>query len=140
MTGFLLDTNILAELRKHDRCNLGVQSWFDTVDDGSLFLSVLVIGEVRRGVELLRRRDPTAAGQLDAWLHRIKAQFQPRIIGVDSDICELWGGLGLEQPVPPIDGLIAATALFHDLVLVTRNVSDVERTGVRLLNPFSEAL
>ncbi|TVR16534.1 MAG: type II toxin-antitoxin system VapC family toxin [Planctomycetota bacterium] len=140
MTGYLLDTNILAELRKHDRCNPGVSNWFDTVDDGSVFLSVLVIGEVRRGVELLRRRDPAAAAQLDAWLHRIKAQFASRIIGIDSDICELWGGLGLQQPAPPIDGLLAATALFHDLVLVTRNVSDVQRIGVRLHNPFSRVV
>lgn len=138
MTSFLLDTHILSELRKRERCNPGVQTWFQEVDDNSIFLSVLVIGEIRRGVELLRRRDQTAAGQLDAWLHRIKAQFSRRILGVDTDICELWGGLGLQQPIPPIDGPLAATALFHDLVLVTRNSADVERTGAQYLNPFTE--
>lgn len=137
MTGFLLDTNILAELRKRDRCDAGVRTWFDAADDDHLHLSVLVLGEVRRGVELLRRRDPAAASQLDAWVHRIKSQFSARTLGINADICEIWGTLGLQQPVPPIDGLLAATALCHDLVLVTRNVADLERTGARLLNPFN---
>ncbi len=136
VSGFLLDTNILAELRKREAGNAGVRQWFAEVADEHLYLSVLVIGEVRRGVELLRRRDPIAAAQLDAWLHRMKAQFGSRIVGIDSDICELWGSIGLQQPVPPIDGLLAATALFHDMVLVTRNVADIERTGVRYVNPF----
>ncbi len=137
--GYLIDTNILAEIRKHERCNPGIRRWFTQVDDDSLYLSVLVLGEIRRGIELLRRRDSVAAGQLDAWLHRISAQFTHRILTIDRNICDIWGGLGLQQPVPPIDGLLAATALFHDLVLVTRNTNDIQRTGVHHLNPFSES-
>ena len=138
MSGYLLDTNVLAELRKRERGNAGVSAWFAAVDDDQLYLSVLVVGEIRRGVELLRRRDPAAAGQLDAWLLRLKANYASRILSVNSDISELWGSLGLQQPIPPIDGLLAATALFHGLTFVTRNVADIERSGVTYLNPFSE--
>lgn len=108
------------------------------VDDDELYLSVLVIGEIRRGIERLRKRDSRSAQHLESWLMRIKAQFGDRILAIGEEIGELWGELGLEQPVPPIDGLLAASALYHNMTLVTRNTDDVERTGVALLNPFTE--
>lgn len=137
VSGYLLDTNVLSELRKRELCNAGVMKWFASTEEKSMFLSVLVLGEIRHGVELLRRRNATQAQQLDAWLHRISAQFAHHILPVDGAIADLWGSLGLEQPIPPIDGLLAATALYHGLTLVTRNASDTERTGVDVLNPFS---
>ena len=137
MNGFLLDTNVVSELRKKQRCDAGVRRWFSEVAADELFLSVLVIGELRGGVERIRRRDSAAARALDAWLRRLEHAYQDHILPVTLEICDRWGRLGVEQPLSPIDGLLAATALQHDLALVTRNVPDVARSGVDVLNPFS---
>lgn len=139
MIGFLLDTNIISELRKQDRMNAGLREWWADSQDSQLWLSVLVLGELRRGVELLRRRDNDAAQALDDWLDGLVDQFADRLLPVDERVAEAWGRLGVPDPVPVVDGLLAATALVQDLTLVTRNVTDVERTGVSVLNPFSEA-
>jgi hypothetical protein len=136
LTAFLLDTNVVSELRKGERADPGVLGWFEAVDSDELYLSVLVIGEIRRGIELIRRRDPSSAQSLEAWLARLRRQFAERILPVDDEVAQLWGTLGLEQPLPPIDGLLAATALCHGLVLVTRNEADVSRAPIRVLNPF----
>ena len=137
MNGFLLDTNVVSELRKKQRCDAGVRRWFSEVAADELFLSVLVIGELRGGVERIRRRDSAAARALDAWLRRLEHAYQDHILPVTLEICDRWGRLGVEQPLSPIDGLLAATALQHDLAFVTRNVPDVARSGVDVLNPFS---
>ncbi|MEQ8276309.1 MAG: type II toxin-antitoxin system VapC family toxin [Deltaproteobacteria bacterium] len=134
---FLLDTNILSELRKGDRANVGVRTWFEAVDDDAIFLSVLVIGELRRGVERIRRRDPAAAGSLDSWLTAVTTQHEERILPVSQRIAEVWGRFGVPDPVPVVHALLAATALVHGLTVVTRNEADVARTGVDWLNPFS---
>jgi predicted nucleic acid-binding protein len=134
---FLVDTNVVSELRKGDRADPGVLAWMGTKGD-DLFLSVLVIGELRRGVEQVRRRDPRSAGHLEAWLDELLIGYAGRILPVSLDVAEVWGRLGVPDPVPPIDGLLAATALVHDLTLVTRNVADVAVTGVALLNPFTD--
>ena len=136
MTAFLLDTNVVSELRKGDRADPGVLGWFESTDSEDLYLSVLVVGEIRRGIELIRRRDPAAAQSLEAWLTRVRRQFGDRILPVDEEVAQLWGTLGLERPLPPVDGLLAATALCNDLILVTRNESDVSRAPIRILNPF----
>lgn len=133
---WLLDSNVLAELRKGPRANASVMSWFAATDEADLFTSVLVLGEARRGVESIRRRDTVAAQALDQWLLRLRETFADRVLPVDDRIAERWGALNVPDPVPAVDGLLAATALVHDLTLVTRNVRDVERTGVRLYNPF----
>ena len=133
---YLLDTNVLSELRKKDRTAPSVAAWYAGVADAELFLSALVIGEVRRGIELRRRHDSSAAQHLEHWLEGITRWYHNRILPITERIANRWGGLCLDQPLPVIDGLLAATALHHDLVLVTRNVDDVARTGVRLLNPF----
>lgn len=137
MAGFLIDTNVVSELRKGPRADSGVRDWFDEHSTESLWLSVLVVGELRRGVELLRRRDAKAGRSLDRWLQTITADFDDRILPVTTEICERWAVLNVPDPVPVIDGLLAATALVHDLVLVTRNTADIARTGVALENPFT---
>lgn len=133
---YLVDTNVISEARKRARMNAGVRAWFDAVDDRDLFLSVLVIGELRRGVERIRRRDPDAAVRLDDWLAALLRTYENRILPITSSVADRWGHLGVPNPVPPVDGLLAATALVHDLTLVTRNASDVVPTGVKVLNPF----
>ena len=138
MTGFLLDTNIVSELRKRDAMNSGLKAWWSTNHNSQLWLSVLVLGELRRGVELLRRRDDNGARALDGWLDGLVAEFSDRLLPIDEGVVDLWGRLGVPDPVPVVDGLMAATAMAHDLTLVTRNVVDVERTGVDVLNPFDE--
>lgn len=137
MSGYLLDTNVVSELRKGERANHGVQTWFDASEPDELFLSVLVIGELRRGIELIRRRDVATARALERWLRTLERVYAERILPVTISICDRWGRIGLERPVPPIDGLLAATALDHRLTLVTRNETDVARCGVDVLNPFS---
>jgi len=133
---YLIDTNVLSELRKRDRCNAGVLAWFETVDDADLFLSVLIVGEIRRGIELVRRRDAVGARALDRWLSGLELRYHDRILPITLEIARLWGSVSLAQPLAPIDGLLAATALHHRLTLVTRNVRDVARAGVEVLNPF----
>ncbi len=137
MKGYLLDTNIVSELRKGARCAPPVRAWFEQVASDELFLSVLVTGEIRRGIELIRRRDPESSRHLDAWLSRLRRYYDERILPVTEDITELWGQLGLDRPLPPIDGLLAATAQYHGLVLVTRNVTDFAHAGVRVFDPFA---
>ena len=133
---FLLDTNVIAELRKGARANLHVRSWFETLDSDAIVLSVLTIGEIRRGIENVRRRDPATAKALERWLRRLVAEHRDRILPVDLAVTEEWGRLNVPDPLPVIDALLAATAKVHGLTLVTRNVKDVARTGVELVNPF----
>lgn len=134
---WLVDTNVVSELRKGARCDRAVLAWFEGVEEDELFTSVLVVGEVRRGVESIRRRDPIAATALEQWLARLLETFGDRVLPIDSGVAERWGALNVPDPLPAVDGLLAATALVHGLTLVTRNVRDVERSGVRVLNPFS---
>jgi len=134
---FLLDTNVLSELRKGERCNRSLRLWFSTVDADDLYVSALVVGELRRGIELLRRRGARAATALDRWLNELERSYGDRILPVTLEICRLWGTMSVERPVAPIDGLIAASALHHGMTLVTRNVKDVERSGAHVFDPFS---
>lgn len=134
---FLVDTNVLSELRKGARADPRVLGWFRSIDDAALYLSVLVIGELRQGVERLRRRDPSAAAKLDRWLHELIERHADRTLPVDAAVADRWGRLNVPDPIPAVDGLLAATALVHSLTLVTRNIRDVRRTGVRHLDPFA---
>lgn len=135
--GFLMDTNVLSELRKKNRADVGVVKWFEEADEKALFISALTLGEIRNGVERIRRRDVASAVALETWLVRVEQDMSGRILSVTRDVAEYWGRLGVPDPLPVIDSLLAATALVHDLTLVTRNVNDVERSGVKLINPFS---
>ncbi len=133
---YLLDTNVISELRKGERCDANVARWCQSVADEEIFLSVLTIGELRRGVELIRRRDVTAAERLDAWLAEVSLEHAERIVPIDEGVAERWGRLNVPDPLPVVEGLLAATALTHDLTLATRNIKDVKRTGVSYVNPF----
>jgi predicted nucleic acid-binding protein len=133
---FLLDTNVLSELRKGYRTNASVTAWYATTDSQELFMSVLVIGEIRQGVEKKRETDPIFASKLENWLRGIIRDYRSRILAVTLEVAELWGSLCLNQTVSEPDGLIAATALFHNLTLVSRNESDFKPTGVKTLNPW----
>lgn len=136
--GFLLDTNVVSELRKGARADSGVRAWFAAHSTDSLWLSALVVGELRRGVELLRRRDQDAGLLLADWLDGVTSEFADCILPVTTEVCERWALLNMPDPLPVIDGLLAATALEHDLVLVTRNTRDVARAGVALHDPFAD--
>jgi len=133
---YLLDTNVVSEIRKkvHDP---GVSAWFASVPDDELFLSVLVVGEIRQGIARLARRDLAQAEIFEQWLGRLVHAYEDRIIPITARVAEAWGRLNVPDPVPVVDGLMAATALVHDWTLVTRNVDDVASTGVRLLDPFA---
>jgi len=133
---YLMDTNVVSELRKKARANPDVQRWFSQTPGDALFISALTVGELRGGVERIRRRDEIAVASLEKWLQSIETQMAGRILPITQAIAERWGYLNARGPLPVIDSLLAATALEHGLILVTRNVKDVERTGVRLLNPF----
>jgi toxin FitB len=132
----LVDTNVLSELRKGPRANARVRAWFEGVFSDELYLSVLVVGELRRGVELIRRRDARQAAALERWLTRVMADHGERILPVDGPVADQWGRLAALRPASVIDTLMAATALVHQMTLVTRNVKDVAWTGVSVLNPF----
>lgn len=134
---FLLDTNILSELRKGARCNAGVRSWIEAQANEDLYISVVAIAEIRDGIERLRPRDPIQAARLDAWLREIETHFGDRVLPVTAAVAESWGQLHHSQPIPDFDRLIAATAVEHGLDLVTRNVRDFERAGVGIHNPWT---
>ena len=133
---WLVDTNVFSEVRKGDRGHAGVRAWYDDVRAEDLFTSVLVVGEIRRGVESIRRRDPDHAAALDQWLLRLRGSLEDRVLAVDGLVAERWGRLNVPDPIPAIDGLLAATAIEHDLTLVTRNARDVVSSGAALLDPF----
>jgi toxin FitB len=134
---YLLDTNIISELRKGDRADANVRAWFSELTDEEIYLSVLTIGEIRRGVENVRRRDPDSAAALDSWLARLAEAHRDRILPVDRATAEEWGRMNVPDPLPVVDGLLAATAKVVGLAFATRNIADVEGSGVELVDPFS---
>ncbi|MEM8500936.1 MAG: type II toxin-antitoxin system VapC family toxin [Pseudomonadota bacterium] len=136
---YLIDTNVISECRKRDRANKGVRLFFEEAssNDSFLCLSVITIGELRRGVELIRHRgDTRQANQLEKWLTTIVEDYDDRILNFTSDDAQLWGRLRVPRYENAIDKQIAATALSNDLTLVTRNISDFDGFGIRLINPF----
>ena len=132
---YLLDTNVLSEAHKL-RGDEGVVRWILSTSAEDLHLSVLVLGEIQRGAERLRRRDPQQASVYEIWLEAVARDYADRILPVDAEIAEEWGRMSVLDPVPIVDGLMAATAMVKGMIFVTRNTAGVERTGVRLLNPF----
>jgi predicted nucleic acid-binding protein len=140
VNGFLLDTNVISELVKPEP-DLNVLRWIDEADESILFLSVLTLGEIRNGIERLspgRRR-----GRLESWFSvDLLDRFEGRILPIDRAVAERWGTLSAAatregKPMPVIDGLLAATALQYDLMLVTRNEADVAAAGIGTFNPWS---
>lgn len=134
---WLLDTNVISEIRKGTRGDPGVARWAAGRRDDA-WLSVLTVGEIRRGIELKRRKDEVAARHLDIWLQGLLGTFESRILPIDDRVAGVWGRLNVPDPRPVVDTLLAATAIVHGLTLVTRNVSDVAGTGAKVFNPFDE--
>ncbi|MBI3199448.1 MAG: type II toxin-antitoxin system VapC family toxin [Rhodospirillales bacterium] len=133
---FLIDTNVISEVRKGQRCNANVAAWYASIDDGDLHLSVLVLGEIRKGIELARPRDTSKAEALETWLASVDAAFDGRILPIDRAVADEWGRMSGRRPVSTIDGLLAATAKVHRLTLVTRDEAGVAGLGAKVLNPF----
>ncbi|HLH54087.1 MAG TPA: type II toxin-antitoxin system VapC family toxin [Verrucomicrobiae bacterium] len=139
MNGCLIDTNVLSELRKAKRCDPGVRQWFEGTAAEELFISVLVLGEIRQGIERIRLRDPAQARALEKWLLWIVAEFRDRLLPVDDKVADHWGRLGLQKPVPVLDAFLAATAQVHDLTIISRDEEGFRNTGVTVINPFSKS-
>jgi predicted nucleic acid-binding protein len=133
---YLIDTNIISEVRKGDRCDPHVSAWYASIADEQVFLSTLVLGEIRKGVELVRPRDADKAAALEQWLQQIEAAFDGRVLGIDNAVSDQWGRMSAIRSIPVIDGLLAATAATNGLTLVTRNDRDIAGLGAMVLNPF----
>lgn len=135
---FLLDTNVLSELRKGNTANSKVIKWAAAHISQPHFISVLSIGEIRKEIELLRKRSPSQCLAFERWLFQIKTDYERNLLTVSDEITERWGLLMAVKTMPVIDGLLAATALVHDLTIATRNVKDFSCSGVRLVNPWGD--
>lgn len=140
MKGYLLDTNVASATRKGRRIDSKLETWFESVADDDIFLSVLVIGEIRKGIEQVRPKNPVKARALEGWLTGLEHQYGDRVLPITPAVADQWGRLSAIRPLSTVDGLLAATAMVHDLTLVTRNVTDVAHIGVTLLNPFTASL
>ncbi len=133
---FLIDTNIISEVRKGDDGDPGVSTWWNSVSEDDLWLSSLVLGEIRKGVELVRDRDSNKAEAIEKWLAQVISSFSDRVLPIDTAVAEEWGRMSAIRSVSVIDTLLAATAKVHGLTFVTRNVADVAELNVDVLNPF----
>jgi len=126
---------VLSEARRPG-ANAGVVGWYGTARPTEIFLSVLVVGEIRQGIERVRSRDPRRGEALEEWLRTLQTSYRDRILDVTAPVAEAWGRLRATGPLPVIDSLLAATALVHGLIVVTRDVAPFERVGVPWLNPW----
>jgi toxin FitB len=136
---FLVDTNVISELRRRERTNPRVSTWADAVHPSDLFTSVMAVLELEAGVLTLERRDPTQGAVLRAWLNaKVLPAFSGRILPVDEAVALRCAALHVPNPRPERDALIAATALVHRMTVVTRNVSDFQPMGVDLFDPWKE--
>lgn len=140
MRGYLLDTNVLSEIRKGQaRAHPVVYRWWLDMKDQQLFLSVMTLGEIRKGIDRLGARDVAQTVALERWLDEVKLSFRERVIDVTMAVAERWGRLQAVRSLPEVDALLAASVLEYDLTLVTRNEADFEGLGIRVLNPFSQS-
>ncbi|MGC3965096.1 MAG: type II toxin-antitoxin system VapC family toxin [Rhodocyclaceae bacterium] len=136
---FLIDTNVISEIRKGKNAHRGVLGFFKrNADEERMYLTVQTIGELRQGVERVRDRgDTVQAQQLERWLDSVLQDYSDRILDFDAESAQVWGRLMSPNNQHPIDKQIAAIALIHDLTVVTRNVADFDQTGVRIIDPFA---
>ncbi len=140
-TMYLVDTNVVSEARKHAKANNGVKAFFQRALErrAPVYISVITLGELRRGVELIRHRgDSAQATILERWLGELIEEYQDFILDIDQDIAQLWGRLRVPHPEHLLDKQLAATALIYDLTVVTRNARDFRETGAKVLNPFDD--
>jgi predicted nucleic acid-binding protein len=137
---YLIDTNVISEGRKKAKANNGVVRFFEAADaaEETVYLSAISVGELRRGLELIRHRgDSDQASRLEAWLTGILTGYRDNISDFGAEAAQIWGRLRVPNPGQEIGKQIAAIALVNDLTVVTRNLSDFRGTGARLLNPFT---
>jgi hypothetical protein len=134
---YLLDTNVISELRKGPRCDAAVAAWeqAELIPHGGA-ISVRTIGEIRKGIDLIAQRDRQQAARLESWLVGLCRQFANRILPISRDVAEEWGRLNAVRPLPAIDSLLGAKAKVHGLFLATRNVIDLRDIGLSVINPF----
>jgi len=138
MSAYLLDTNILSEIRKGPlRANQATYQWWLSMRNEEVFLSVMTLGEIRKGIDRLRAKDISQSLILDRWFEEIKTTFASHLLEITPNIAECWGQLQAVRPLPDVDALIAATAIQHDLILVTRNEGDFTGLGLHIVNPFN---
>ncbi len=136
---YLIDTNVISEVRKGSKANKGVRDFFKQAinEDLSLFISVVTLGELRRGIELIRHRgDLFQANRLESWLLSLLHEYENFILNIDETVAQLWGRLRVPHSENALDKQIAATALVYDLTLVSRNLKDFQVSGLRMINPF----
>jgi toxin FitB len=114
---YLIDTNIISEVRKGDRCDANVATWYASINDADIYVSVLVLGEIRKGIERARVSDPNRAQALDTWLRTLVQLFADRVLPVDLSAADEWGRMSAKRPVPTVDALLAATAKIHRMTL-----------------------
>ena len=137
---YLIDTDVISERRKGVKANAGVRAFFANAarEGAALYLSVITLSELRQGVERIRYRGDRAQAQtLERWLQRVTAEYGDAILSFEEDAADIWGRLRVPHAENPLDKQIAAMALIYDLIIVTRNTTHYEPTGVRLLNPFT---
>ena len=132
---YLLDTSVVCELRKRQP-DAHVLAWYGGIASAELFISVLTIGEIRLGIERLRRKDATQADLLEQWLRGLQVTYADHIVDVDTGIADQWGRLNVPDPLPVINSLLAASARTREWTLVTRNTADLARCGIPVVNPF----
>jgi predicted nucleic acid-binding protein len=135
---FLLDTGVISELRKGDRAHPNVARWVRRTPAEEIGTSVIVLGEIRRGIELKRRTHPDAAKALDRWFARMRKGLADRVLAIDEPIMEAWALMSISHSLPLMDGLLAATAKVRGLMLVTPNIEDIAEAGVAVFDPFSQ--
>jgi len=134
---YLLDTNVISELRKAPNCNGKLLKWAQSTAPEQHYLSTLTLGEIRKSIELLRRHAPQQCEAFERWLHQLQQEYHANLLPVSASVIDRWGCLMATRTFPVIDGLLAATALSFDLTLATRNVDDFAGSGVDLVNPFA---
>lgn len=135
---FLLDTNVISEIRKRERAHPNVAKWVAQTPVADIGTSVVVLAEIRRGIELKRRRDPEQARVFDRWFVQMRDRLAGRVLSIDEPIADAWARLSIPDPLPFVDGLLAATAKVHGLTVVTRNTTGIARTGVKFIDPFAK--
>ncbi|QDP24439.1 type II toxin-antitoxin system VapC family toxin [Bradyrhizobium cosmicum] len=137
---FLLDTNVISELRRPDKADRNVVAWANAIPAANFFMSAISILEIELGARLIARKDAAQGAVLRTWIDdQVLARFEGRILAIDTVVAQRCAQLHIPNPKAERDALIAATALVHGLTVVTRNVGDFEPTGVTLLNPWKPA-
>ena len=132
---FLLDTNLVSAVRKR---HPAPTAWLSRQSPERVHISVLTLGEILRGAKMKARRDPLAGLALERWVHTVRSHYEARVLDVTESIALEWGRIAAIRTRGDIDGLLAATAIVHDLTVATRNVADFADTGVAVVNPWEE--